>query len=253
MKLLLDVGNSRIKWAWLDEQGALTCGTAGLHARESAAGFVARVAAESASLDRVIVSHVGSVALRESLESAITARWPGVDMYWLQARTEMCGVRCAYADPTRLGADRWAALIGARSRWSGPVAILDFGTAITLDGLAADGTHLGGLIAPGYHLMVEALHGNTGALAAAGAVDHSHPPDLFAADTVSAINSGIYHCLKGLVTETTRALGDWMPGGYTLVATGGGLAHIHEYLPAATVVDPDLVLHGLARAAREGA
>ena len=253
MKLLLDVGNSRIKWAWLDPHGTLSSGAPGLHAQESAAVFLERVTAGGASPTQVVVSHVGSATLRDSLESAIAARWPGVDMYWLQARTQMHGVRCAYADPARLGADRWAALIGARSRWSGPVAIMDFGTAITLDGLASDGTHLGGLIAPGYHLMVLALHGNTGALAAAGAVDHSQPPDVFAADTVSAINSGIYHCLKGLVTEMTRALADWMPGGYTLVATGGGLVHVREHLPAEAVVDPDLVLHGLARAAREDA
>jgi type III pantothenate kinase len=251
VKLLLDVGNSRIKWAWLDEQGALSCGAPGLHAQESAAAIIERVAAGGVSPDQVVVSHVGSAVLRDSLQTAITARWPGVEVHWLRARAQACGVRCAYADPARLGADRWAALIGARSRWPGAVAILDFGTAITLDGLAADGAHMGGLIAPGYHLMVQALHGNTGALAAAGEINHGQPPGLFAADTAGAINSGIYHSIQGLVMEVMRALGGSMPDGYTLVVTGGGLAHVRSCLPADVVVAPDLVLQGLARVARE--
>jgi len=251
VKLLLDVGNSRIKWAWLDAQGQLSPGEPCLHAQESAGKLMQRIAGTGQTPDAVYISNVGGATLGETLGGAISERWPGATLHWLKAKAEACGVRCAYQQPGRLGADRWAALLGARARWTGAVAILDFGTAITLDGLAADGAHVGGLIAPGYHLMLRSLHGNTGDLAAAGAVNQEQPPALFAVDTSAAINTGIYHSIRGLVAEVTQALETWMPGAYTLVATGGGLSHVRGILPENTVVEPDLVLYGLARVAGE--
>ena len=251
MKLLLDIGNSRIKWAWLDARGDLHGGVPCLHAEESVPGLLERIDGTADAPDAVYISHVGSEALRKTLDTSIKTRWGEVEVHWLQAQAEACGVRCAYVEPGRLGADRWAALIGARARWPGAVAILDFGTAITLDGLAGDGTHVGGLIAPGYYLMLQALQGNTGQLAAAGAVGYQKSPALFAADTAGAIHAGIYHCIRGLVTEIRQQLEAREPGGYTLVATGGGLEHVRAFLPADTVIMPDLVLHGLARVAVE--
>ena len=251
MKLLLDVGNSRIKWAWLDARGDLHGGVPCLHAQESVADLLERIDGAADAPAAVYVSHVGSAALRKTIETSIKARWGEVEVHWLQAQAQACGVRCAYVEPGRLGADRWAALIAARVRWTGVVAILDFGTAITLDGLTADGTHAGGLIAPGYYLMLQALQGNTGKLAGAGAVGYGQSPALFAADTAGAINAGIYHCIRGLVTEITQQLEVREPGGYTLVATGGGLEYVRACLPADTVIEPDLVLHGLARVAME--
>lgn len=252
MKLLLDVGNSRIKWAWLTDGGEFEAGPPCPHADESLSTLMADIARAGVAPGEVYISHVGGTNLREALARSIHRQWRDTSVHWLRAEPEAYGVRCAYAQPQRLGADRWAALIGARALWSGPVAIMDFGTAITLDGLEADGRHAGGLIAPGYHLMLRALHSDTGELAAAGVVDEAPPAGLFAADTGNAINSGIHHCLRGLVMEVTGALASWSPGGCTLVATGGGLPPVRAWLPDDAVVAPDLVLHGLARVAREG-
>ena len=82
------------------------------------------------------------------------------------SQAEQCGVRSSYAEPAQLGADRWAALIGARRRYAGPCAVVNAGTTMTVDALSAEGIFLGGFIVPGLELMREALARNTAQLKA---------------------------------------------------------------------------------------
>lgn len=252
MKLLLDAGNTRIKWAWLDPAGGMRTGASYQHAGREAADLLEPVAqGDEPSPAAVYVSNVGGRTLGTALDAALARLWPAVPVHWLTAAAEGYGVRCAYARPAQLGADRWAALIGARSLWSGAVAVLDFGTAITLDGLDAGGRHTGGLIAPGYTLMIRALMRDTGDLAAAGPAAADTGVSLFATGTAAGIEAGVQHCIRGLLRQVTEALDAWAPAGYTLAVTGGGLDHVREALPADARIEPDLVLHGLARIAGE--
>ena len=161
MKLLaIDAGNSRIKWgvhdgaAW-SERGVL--------ATADAAALTAALASLTA-LERIVIANVaGEAAQREIAESV---RPFSVDAEWVLGRDEQCGVRSSYADASRLGADRWAALIAARHLHDGPCVVVNAGTTATVDALSADGIFLGGFIVPGLALMRHALANRTVAAAA---------------------------------------------------------------------------------------
>src|SRR5690606_18274094 len=105
----------------------------------------------------------------------------------LRTAAETCGVRCAYADPARLGVDRWLAVVAAYRDPGGPAVVFDCGTAITVDAVTTAGEHLGGLIIPGIQLMRRALYGST-----AGISDEGDEGDvgLLARDTRSAVCGG---------------------------------------------------------------
>ena len=104
----------------------------------------------------------GASSLMRSTTSSTTrpTRSAGAVPYWVVARSEQCGVRSSYADPARLGADRWAALIGARHLYQGACVVVNAGTTMTVDALSSESIFLGGCIVPGFELMRRALAAN---------------------------------------------------------------------------------------------
>lgn len=251
MKLLLDIGNTRFKWAWLDENDRFVPGAARDHREHALVDMLAEVETQAGRPSSVMISSVSAPAVTEALDAAIDERWQ-LRPARLRPAHEAFGVRCAYAEPQRLGADRWAALIGARARWPGAVAVLDFGTAVTLDALDAEGCHLGGLIAPGYRLMFQSLLRDTGGIAGAMSAPEAVPAtDGLALNTADAVHEGVLACLAGFVTRVLVSLEQRWPAGYTLVITGGDAQRLKPVLPATAVFEPDLVLQGLARAVTE--
>lgn len=179
--LLIDAGNSRIKWALVGADGVRLHGGASSH--DEAPGNAAPGAAERAGAPAVPaardfadwsalpvpgsawISNVAGAGVAQRIDAALDAHWPGLSRTVIRAMREQCGVTNGYTTPDALGSDRWAGMIGARAAFPDePVLIATFGTATTLEALRADGTFVGGLIAPGWTLMMRSLGEHTAQL-----------------------------------------------------------------------------------------
>ncbi|HUD41871.1 MAG TPA: type III pantothenate kinase [Dokdonella sp.] len=240
MKLLIDFGNTRLKWATATT-GRLTAGqpvAADAPALSDALGTA--FAALAGRIDGVLVSSVVSDARETELRALLDTTLPGVPVSFVRSPASALGVRNAYAEPQRLGVDRFLALVALHAQPRAQV-LVSVGTALTLDALAADGRHLGGLIAASPTLT-------RGALAAATArlLPPSREVHLLADSTADAVQSGAVLAAVAL-TERFRSgaagpLGAWP----ALVLAGGGADELAPWLPDAERID-DLVLQGLAR------
>ena len=144
-RLLIDLGNSRVKWMWvrgrtIDPERA---GRGDLDALASACR-----APGAKRPDAVLIASVAGAALTGEVEQLALESW-GMPVRTFESQPEQGGVRNAYAEPTRLGVDRWLAIVGAVQTYGVPVVVWDLGTAATLDAVDAEGRHLGGWIVPG--------------------------------------------------------------------------------------------------------
>ncbi|MBS0569609.1 MAG: type III pantothenate kinase [Proteobacteria bacterium] len=236
MKLLVDAGNSRLKWACWD--GAVL----GAAASAANAGLDPGALWQDSAIPAAVwVASVAGDAANTKLVRAIRKRF-GIEPVFAATRARACGVRIAYAEPSRLGVDRFLGLIAAHAQERSAVAIAGCGTALTLDALAADGTHLGGLIAAGPQLAQTALRGGAARLAdvAAGRVVE------IADNSADAIESGTWLSVAALTMRflgrVERRLGQ-VPA---LILSGGGAATLSALLDVPHRVDPELVLRGLA-------
>jgi len=237
--LLLDVGNTRVKAA-VQQGGVLVrLGSAPYRGAGLAAAVDGLAPAEVARVVAVVVAGPG--AARE-LQAWADAR--GLTIERITPSREAGGVRCAYARPERLGADRWAALAGARALTDEACLVVDAGSAVTVDALAADGRHLGGFIIPGLALMAASLHQGTGDLAAFSAASAPGAGAGFPTDTRPAIEEGALLAAVGLIRDAAARMSE--PP--RILLTGGDAEILAGRIEGATVV-PGLVLEGLARLA----
>lgn len=227
-ELLIDIGNSRSKWAcW---QGGVV--------GEIHSGSLEQLIAEEAP-KRAWVSCVGHP---EQL-ARLAATWP--DCQWQLARSELAaaGVINGYREPARLGVDRWLALLAARSLSRAPQLVVDAGTAITLDLLDEFGQHKGGWIAPGLGLLRDSLIQGTAAVRPVSNGDHAG----FGRDTAAAVQGGCVAMLVGVVAEAVvqacQLRGSRLP--LRVVVSGGDGRLLAAARPDWQWVD-NLVLRGLA-------
>jgi len=146
-------------------------------------------------------------------------------------------------DRRELGPDRVCIAVGAHSRFRGDLIVLDFGTAITVNAVGADGRFLGGPILPGPGLMLDSLHARTGRLPLAR-LDRT-PPTLPRA-TVPALQSGVFAAVLGGIERISDDLECKTGRRFSTVATGGGAALFRRHLPRLKALDPLLGARGLA-------
>lgn len=239
MRLLLDIGNTRIKWARL-EAGTLTAPDAALHLDDQVLKALAR-AFDGPEPERVLACNVAGPLVGQALSTLCHERFR-LQPEFLIASAEQCGVKNGYTDPARLGADRWAALIGAFHRFGGPACIVDAGTAITVDALGKRGQHMGGLIAPGPQSMRRALAGATAGLPDQGEGELA----LLAHDTRSGITSGGWQAAAGFVERMHTQLGAKLGKDARFIMTGGDAERLVKLVAAPFELCADLVLQGLA-------
>ena len=238
MILAIDAGNTRIKWGlwdrrWVRQQSVNTDDIASLG--DVWAGLPTPL--------RVVACNVAGPKPRDWLDAWAEQR--GQTVYWVESRTEQCGVRNGYSDPAQLGPDRWAALVAARGLARGAALVVNAGTAVTVDALTRDGEFVGGLILPGLALMTESLARGTARLPHARGCF-----ELFPRSTADAITSGATQAVCGAVERMYRALAarELEPE----ILLGGGAAELlapHIDLPLRLV--PNLVLEGLRVIAQE--
>lgn len=241
--LLVDIGNTRVKWARF-ANGRLHKQCAAAHAGWQVQDFAEELMGRARGIERVIVASVGGAQLDRHL-SAAARRVIGVAPQFVLTRRRLAGVTTAYAQPWRLGVDRFVAAIAAHHIASSRgVCVIDVGTAMTIDLIDAHGGHLGGAIVPGPRLMVESLLRNTsGILHRSGG--KARGKSLFARDTRAGIEQGALYAAAGIVdravAEARRALG----ASPLVLLTGGAAPAIHPLIRSAHSQVPDLVLRGL--------
>ena len=152
------------------------------------------------------------------------------------------GIDVLLDQPDEVGADRLVNVIAAHERYGGPLIIIDFGTATTFDVMDAQGNYLGGAIAPGINLSLEALHRAAAKLPRAAV---ARPNYVIGKNTISAMQSGIYWGYVSLIEGMTRRIADEFGQNMDAIATGG-LAHLFaDATDAIKTADPDLTLRGL--------
>lgn len=245
MILELDCGNSFIKWRLIaaESQPALAGGVAG--SDEELLAAVRQMGAPGPFHCRLVSvrSDDETAALRLRLEQAFA-----LEVCSAQPVRELAGVRNGYSDFARLGLDRWLALVGAYRLSGQACLVLDLGTAVTSDFVAADGEHLGGYICPGVPLMRNQLLTHTRRIryddaAAAQALQSLQP----GRSTAEAVERGCSLMLRGFVLTQLELAREYWGDSFSVFLTGGDAALVREMLPQARLVS-DLVFVGLALA-----
>lgn len=236
MILLIDMGNTRLKWAFAEQDD--------VHSQ---------AAVMNAQLDKellrqqwqnlpipqkIAIACVSASPLLVIVQTICAEFWPNAPISQAQSQAHGFGVTNAYQQPEKLGVDRWLALIAAHRHYPAAVCVVDCGTAITVDLLEANGEHRGGYISPGLSLMKQALAQGTNALP----LISDDYPDQPAQSTEAAIHSGTLLAARGLIEHVlaTRA----SPS--QLLLTGGDAKIIAAHLKIPAIIDNELVLRGLA-------
>jgi type III pantothenate kinase len=152
------------------------------------------------------------------------------------------GIRICMDNPREVGADRVVNAVGAYKLYGGPAIVIDIGTAITFDTVSKEGDYLGGAIAPGIAIAMDALFNRTAALPR---VDLTYPKKAIGTNTVSAMQSGIFFGYVGLIEGVVAKIKEEMDGDAKVIATGGYADLLAEQTKAIQIVDRDITLVGL--------
>ncbi len=238
MILLVDVGNTRLKWGayelgqWREKDAIPTKDVSALASRW-----------QGLNPAWVGISNVAGQGIVKAIEQACPV---GTKIYWLRPEAGAHGIRNRYAAPASLGADRYAALIAAHKMGLGHAVVASLGTALTVDALTAAGEFLGGIIAPGYRTMLRSIEQSTQGV-------HIGPGQwsAFPTNTNDALETGMLSALAGAVEAQRNRLEALVAAEATVLLTGGDAALIKPLLRAPLCSVEDLVLEGLLWIARE--
>lgn len=231
--LCIDCGNTRLKWGLREDDGWRDQGVLPL----AEADRLGDILSPPLPLD-IVACNVAGIGVGTRIE--VMAARIGMSLSWVRSQAQQCGVTNRYDQPAQLGADRWAALIGARALHGGACLVVNAGTATTVDVLDADGLFQGGLILPGLTLMRAALAGNTAGLPLAAGSYAELPRH-----TDDAIASGALHATLGAIERMFRHVAA-APGALCLLS-GGAADGIETLLTLPLRRVDNLVLEGLAQ------
>jgi len=249
--LLVDIGNSRVKWALAERnRDDLLAGTP---FASRGGELLAGLENQWAGLEppqAVVAANVAGAETESHLADWVREHW-GLPVRWVNSRPEGYGVVNGYAQPERLGVDRWVALVGARYRFALPLCVADCGTALTLDALDGEGRHLGGWIVPGLSLMRHALMAETGGVRVMEMVA-AIPVGGLGVTTGEAVSGGAVRACSGLIEKTIADLATRLHVAPGLILTGGDAGSVGRDLAISCHWAPDLVLWGLLVIARNG-
>jgi len=246
MILLLDAGNTSVKWG-LGEGGNIVGSGGFIHRGNDINDLAERSWSVLQKPADVYIANVAGAEMERRLAGWIVKQW-GLTPVFITAAGRAGGVTNAYSTPEDLGVDRWAALIGAHHHGGGAVCIVDCGTAITLDMLEADGVHQGGLILPGVGMLQQQLLENT-ALTNTLRTQESVSP--FAMGTADAVNGGALYMAVAAIDRIVADMASLSDAHLDVLITGGDASRILTLLTCPARHDPELVLKGLAMLAGE--
>jgi len=247
MKLLVDIGNSRIKWTTLDS-GRFTESHSFDRKKTGIKTSFTNEWKDLTDIDSVYVSNVGGDKIAEQLTDWSEKKWQLLPKF-ITSEQKRFGVTNAYQQADKLGVDRWLALIAARQHARQATCIIDCGTAITIDVVTKYGAHQGGMILPGITLMRSALASNTSNLT--DVVEESEFKTL-AVNTHGAIQAGTLYMVTASLERIVDDLNEQFNNRIRFIITGGDAALVMPLLPSFIAHYPDIVLKGLGYYARQG-
>ncbi len=260
-RLVIDAGNSRTKWALVHADGNLQ--QLGAFSYENTPGdFRARMAGLQESNfpapTDIWISNAAGKHVAGQLSAMLDAHWPGITRTTIVSRSSQCGVRNGYSEPTQLGTDRWAGMIGAHAAYPHEhLLIVTLGTATTIEALCADGIFIGGLIAPGWSLMMRALGEHTAQLptltpASARSALVIKPKLIFGTDTPASLSTGCALAQAGLIEHAYLIWRAELDGAPIRIVLGGGGGDVVAALLTVPYTRHDhLILSGLALIAQD--
>ena len=234
-RLLLDAGNTSLKWAVVEDGRWHATG------RSDYADWSALTAQLKGGTDCFVAS-VTSAAHEQQIATLLEAA--GIPPTWLAAEADFGDVKNTYLDPRQLGVDRWMALIAARQHTCETALVVSVGTAMTVDALSAAGTFLGGVIVPGVRLMRQALQHTARVEVATG------DWQAFPRTTADAVQSGIVAALCGAITQQHARLAEATGMAPRCLLTGGDAETVLSHLSVPAEHVPALVLEGIDCVAR---
>jgi len=238
--LLLDGGNSQLKWAWVENGTFSEVGRAPYR-------DLAQLGEEWLQFADDDVKIVGC-AVCGSVKKAMVEEQLTRPVEWLSSMPQALGIRNHYRRPEEHGSDRWFNALGSRRFTQNACIVVSCGTAVTTDALTEDNHYLGGTIMPGFHLMKEAMALKTANLNRP--IGKVYP---FPTTTPNAIASGMMDAVCGALMMMHGRLKDKTGEGkpVDIIITGGGAARVVQALPESFVHDnqvkivDNLVIHGL--------
>jgi type III pantothenate kinase len=246
MLLLVDAGNTRVKWALAGPDPSAPDGLG----RWTDSGAVARAdvsqlidAWQGRGIDRVLISNVAGQATRDELERMVKQAAGTASIVSFKSLPEAGGIRNGYRNPAQLGCDRFAAAIGAHALYPDRhLIVATCGTATTIDAVTADGVFLGGMILPGLGLMAASLARNTAQLPQVDHLVEAVSP--FADNTDAAIVSGCISAQAGAIERAVEKMAQ-RHGTVQGIISGGAAAMVAPHAAGPLVVIDNLVLIGL--------
>jgi type III pantothenate kinase len=233
--LQLDIGNSSAKWRLLRCDTVVARG----RYRSGDAGAQALLLNCTDTLDEIWIASVASPAAEQQLAALLSAQW-GVTPWFARSAAHTAGLRNSYAEPERMGVDRWLAMLGARQREPGRLCVVDAGSALTIDIVSAAGQHEGGYIMPGPALMERALLLDTDRVRFDEKIDYALAPGT---STAEAVRHGIALAQVGAVVLALEQAGSEP---IALYYCGGAGETLMRLAQRAGQWAPDLVFEGLA-------
>lgn len=245
MNLLIDIGNSRIKWCLHDnmENKFVSVGAMS-YDKPVLKELFCEHWNHLASPNRVLVSNVSGLDIAKKLDVWIKKVWQ-VNTEYVKSEAYSYGVGNAYLDTSKLGVDRWMAIVAAwhrYQRYQEDICVVDCGTAMTIDGISKSGQHLGGLIIPGYAMMQKVLANNTSDI---NTVRTTSPSFNFSNSTEQAVNNGCCLAMLATIDRVVTSMKNGSNGQVRCIITGGNAELLIEDLTDKFEYDPNLVLHGL--------
>ena len=241
----MDVGNSRIKWGVLADGTVRRTGHISQE-RIRDKGLQVLTTKIPRRVDEVFVSNVAGTTFATRLSGVVGAHCD-CDVRFARTEREGWGISNSYTQPRRMGVDRWVAMVGAWAEVQAACLVVDAGTAITIDAIDGEGSHLGGQIIAGVATMANALASATSEIPTVNPAPGRGGADLgmFAKNTAAAVREGAQNAVVGAVDRAIRTL---QSSAYepVVVLTGGDASRILNALCETPLHRPHLVLQGLA-------
>jgi len=248
--LLIDAGNSNIKWnMYRADNGLIGADTVSYAYKmdnvfQRLDAFIQEYRQTTGAIKQAVISNVAGDRVKCDLEQCLVIG-NNVSINLVQTEKEFAGVQCAYARIENLGVDRWIGIISAAELYlsNSVLCIASCGTATTIDFLTPQKQHLGGIISCGANLIRQQLGRHTANIPA---VAESAETTLFSSDTGSAVNSGARYAVAGMINTAVAQAQQQLGQNVQLLITGGGAQSVLPLLAGKIIQDTELLMKGLA-------
>jgi type III pantothenate kinase len=233
MRLEIDAGNTFLKWRLMDAQRVVVSDSV-LTKDFTAQSLIALVAY---AVQQILVGSVAGTDKDQLIRDVCISLW-GLDPVFAKTSDDCGGVKNSYQDASKMGVDRWLAMIAAYKKVNKAVVVVDCGSAITVDYVSAKGLHQGGYIIPGLRLMRESLMHNTAQVRFDQ--DRTGMAMRPGVNTTEAVMHGCSYLFQALAYQLKSEIG----AESELFITGGDGAHMHNMMSIGNF-ESDLVMEGL--------